>query len=85
MSIAQAASDLTLLLTASCSIPCLTFHAGEYGELLVGGEGGKLLEGEEPMAASEAEVVGLLEAVLQVRLGSVWAVVCSATENANLI
>lgn len=40
--------------------------AGEYGELLAGGQGGKLLEGEEAVAAGEAEVVGLLEVVLQV-------------------
>ena len=41
--------------------------AGEYGELLVGPESGKLMEGEQPVSVSEADVVGLLEAVLQVR------------------
>ena len=41
--------------------------AGEYGDLLVGPESSKLLEGEEPVSTSEADVVGLLEAVLQVR------------------
>lgn len=37
----------------------------------MGPEGGKLLEGEEPVGAGEADVLGLLEAVLQVggRLG----------------
>ena len=43
--------------------------AGEYGELLVGAEGGRVLEGEAPVSASEADVVGLLEAVVQVRAG----------------
>lgn len=33
----------------------------------MGAEGGKLLEGEAPVSASEAEVVGLLDAVAQVR------------------
>lgn len=42
-----------------------TWCLGEYGELLVGGQGGKLLEGEEAVAAGEGDVVGLLEAVLQ--------------------
>jgi hypothetical protein len=36
---------------------------GEYGELLV--RGGALLEGEQALSVGAAEVVGLLEAVLQ--------------------
>ena len=52
--------------------------AGEYGELLTGPESGKLLEGEEPLGGgsgvSEADVVGLLEAVVQVRGGNCCAV-----------
>jgi AP-1 complex subunit gamma-1 len=43
-----------------------TWCLGEYGELLVGPEAGKLLEGEAPLAVSEADVVGMLEAVVQV-------------------
>ena len=43
-----------------------TWCLGEYGELLVGPEAGKLLEGEPPLAVSEADVVGMLEAVVQV-------------------
>ncbi|KAL4431277.1 hypothetical protein ABPG75_006533 [Micractinium tetrahymenae] len=42
-----------------------TWCLGEYGDLLVGPESGKVLEGEEPVSASEADVLGLLEAVLQ--------------------
>jgi AP-1 complex subunit gamma-1 len=42
-----------------------TWCIGEYGELLVGPEAGKLLEGEQALGLGEADVVGLLEAVLQ--------------------
>lgn len=42
-----------------------TWCLGEYGELLVGPEGSKLLEGEPAISASEADVVGLLEVVVQ--------------------
>ena len=38
--------------------------AGEYGELLVRPDGG-LLEGEPPVSVTEADLVGLLEAVLR--------------------
>ncbi|KAI7839019.1 hypothetical protein COHA_007161 [Chlorella ohadii] len=53
-----AAAQPSLLMVA-------TWCLGEYGELLAGSAGGKLLEGEEPVAAGAADVVGLLEAVLQ--------------------
>lgn len=42
----------------------IMFVAGEYGELLVG-SGAQLLEGEQPVQATEAELVGLLESVLR--------------------
>lgn len=35
----------------------------------MGPEGSKVLEGEQPVSASEADVVGLLEAVVQVGEG----------------
>ncbi|KAG2501574.1 hypothetical protein HYH03_000079 [Edaphochlamys debaryana] len=38
---------------------------GEYGEMLLAGFGGPLLEGEPPLNTSDAEVVSLLEAVLR--------------------
>ncbi|GIL79860.1 hypothetical protein Vretimale_12443 [Volvox reticuliferus] len=38
---------------------------GEYGEMLLPSMGGPLLEGEAPMAVSDAEVVALLETVLR--------------------
>ncbi|GLI68027.1 hypothetical protein VaNZ11_012350 [Volvox africanus] len=38
---------------------------GEYGEMLLPSMGGPLLEGEAPMAVSDAEVVSLLETVLR--------------------
>lgn len=65
---------------------------GEYGELLVGPEAGKLLEGEPPVSASEADLVGLLEAVAQVWVewepdlggwGGAWAVGGGGQLNVN--
>lgn len=67
---APSACQRLLTSTALCTTPSLTrtslHRAGEYGDLLVGPEGGKLLEGEEPVDAGEADVLALLEAVLQV-------------------
>ena len=55
-----------------------TWCLGEYGELLVGPEAGKLLEGEPPLVVSEADVVGMLEAVVQVSWqGWGWLLDCS--------
>ncbi|KAK9904228.1 hypothetical protein WJX75_007294 [Coccomyxa subellipsoidea] len=51
-----ASAEISLLATA-------TWYIGEYGELLV--RGGALLEGEQALSVGAAEVVGLLEAVLQ--------------------
>ncbi|CAL8470618.1 g10160 [Coccomyxa elongata] len=48
-------AELSLLATA-------TWYIGEYGELLV--RGGPLLDKEEPLSVSAAEVVGLLESLL---------------------
>uniref|UniRef100_A0A383VEJ1 AP-1 complex subunit gamma n=1 Tax=Tetradesmus obliquus TaxID=3088 RepID=A0A383VEJ1_TETOB len=38
---------------------------GEFGEMLPTGRGGALLDGESPQAVGEADVVGLLEALLR--------------------
>lgn len=40
------------------------FVAGEFGDLLVNGSGGALLEGEEVVNVSGAELLALLEAVV---------------------
>ncbi|KAI3433299.1 hypothetical protein D9Q98_003118 [Chlorella vulgaris] len=42
-----------------------TWCLGEYGELLVGPGSAQLLEGETPLQVGQADVVGMLEAVLQ--------------------
>ena len=56
---------LTLQWRLTSCTPNPTCLPGEYCELLVGSEAGRLLEGEEPLSTTEGEVVGVLEEVLQ--------------------
>ena len=50
---------------AAAQLTDLSLLAGEYGELLVGSDAGRLLDGEEALSTTDGEVVGVLEEVLQ--------------------
>ena len=55
---------VTYLAKLSSMLAYLPLCAGEYGELLLSSSGSKLLEGEPPLSATEAEVVDLLQGML---------------------